>query len=163
MTSQRGQLCQQPLYIRLNPIKALITGQLTGRRGISNQMGSRRLHVENDLSARPWKNGEEGYSRKDPCDKRLKGEPCQNVVVKLDVEGKAKAKGGRQNWESFLKKKAGAQVLNSIPVNVSSYLRILFVFFFLGLEFIFYLWELYNMKTSLYFTVFAKLGILNQI
>lgn len=95
-------------------------------------MGSRRLHVENDLSARPWKNGEEGYSRKDPCDKRLKGEPCQNVVVKLDVEGKAKAKGGRQNWESFLKKKAGAQVLNSIPVNVSSYLRILFVFFFLA-------------------------------
>lgn len=49
-------------------------GQLTGRRVISNQIGSRRLHVGNGTSSRPWKNDGERNSKTDTGDKRLKDE-----------------------------------------------------------------------------------------
>lgn len=76
-----------------------------GRRGISNQMGSRRLHVENDMSSRSWENGGAGYTKKDPRDKRLKDEHYQDVVVKPDVEGKAKGKENDRTGNSSYKRK----------------------------------------------------------
>lgn len=45
---QRGQMCQHHFNTRLNATKALIKGQ-HAKRMIANQMGARRLLVENDV------------------------------------------------------------------------------------------------------------------
>lgn len=74
---------------RLNSTKASTPGQLTGSRVIFNQMDSRRLHVENDMSSGPWKKmGEKSIPRKIHMTKGFGVKTASSVVVKLDGQRK---------------------------------------------------------------------------
>lgn len=87
-------MCQHHFNTRLNVTKALIKGQ-HARRMIANQMGSRRLLVENDMSSGLWKKkmGEKGIPRKIHMTKGLRVRMASNLWVKLDAWGQGRGTG----------------------------------------------------------------------